>query len=59
MLLQESRCSKEEINAEMDKLSEEIQEYRNEGEILICMDGNGKIGLLPKWKIDRGSGTNK
>ena len=43
---QESRCSKEEINIEMSKLSEEIEEFKKEGEILIFMDGNAKIGLL-------------
>ena len=44
----------------MDLLSEEIEEKRNEGEVLICMDGNGKIGILnekkkQKWKVIRTS----
>ena len=51
---QESRCSKDEINVEMEKLSEEIQEYRNEGEVIVCMDGNGKIGLLGEEKSRNG-----
>ena len=51
---QESRCSKEQIMNEMDRLAEEIQEYKNEGEILIFMDGNGKIGLLGEEKSRNG-----
>ena len=47
---QETRCTKEEITIEMGNLSEEIQENLNEGEILIFMDGNGKIGLLGEEK---------
>ena len=42
---QESRCTKDEIENEMDLLSEEIEEKRKEGDVLICMDGNGKIGI--------------
>ena len=51
---QESRCSKEQIINEIDRLNEEIQEYKNEGEILIFMDGNGKIGLLGEEKSRNG-----
>ena len=43
---QESRNSRNEMLIEMDKLSEEIQEKKNEGEVVLLMDGNGKIGLL-------------
>ena len=31
---------------EMDKLSEEIQEKKVEGDVILFMDGNGKIGIL-------------
>ena len=31
---------------EMDKLSDEIREKNDEGEVILFMDGNGKIGLL-------------
>ena len=51
---QESRCSKDEINIEMGKLSEEIEEYKKEGEIVIFMDGNAKIGLLGEQKSRNG-----
>ena len=51
---QESRCSKDEINIEMGKLSEEIEEYKKEGEIMIFMDGNAKIGLLGEQKSRNG-----
>ena len=51
---QETRCSKEEITVEMGNLSEEIQENLNEGEVLIFMDGNGKIGLLGEEKSRNG-----
>ena len=44
--LQESRTNKNEIELEMSTLKEEIMEMSNEGEILIVMDGNAKIGLL-------------
>ena len=30
----------------MDKLSEEILELEKEGEVIICMDANVKIGLM-------------
>ena len=43
---QESRNSRNEMLIEMDNLSEEIQEKKNEGEVILLMDGNGKIGLL-------------
>ena len=43
---QQESMSKNEIELEMSLLKEEIHEMRNEGEILIAMDGNGKIGLL-------------
>ena len=38
--------SQEEIKEEMDKLTEEILEMKAAGEIILCMDGNAKIGLL-------------
>ena len=38
--------SKNEIEQEMHLLSEEIEERQNEGEVLLVMDGNAKIGLL-------------
>ena len=43
---QESRNSREEMLLEMNLLSTDIQEKKNEGDVLIVMDGNGKIGLL-------------
>lgn len=43
---QESRVSKADIEYEMDLLTEELIERQSEGEILLAMDGNGKIGLL-------------
>ena len=43
---QQETLSKNEIDLEMSLLKEEIQEMRQDGEILIAMDGNGKIGLL-------------
>ena len=51
---QESRCSKDEITVEMTHLAEEIQENSAEGEILIFMDGNGKIGILGEEKTRNG-----
>ena len=51
---QETRCTKEEITIEMGNLSEEIQENLNEGEVIIFMDGNGKIGLLGEEKSRNG-----
>ena len=43
---QESRTSKAEIEREMTLLSEEILEMKNDGVIMIAMDGNAKIGIL-------------
>ena len=43
---QESRTSKAEIEMEMSLLKEEINEMKTEGDILITMDGNARIGLL-------------
>ena len=43
---QESRTNKSEIEQEMQLLSEEIIEMKREGEIIIAMDANAKIGLL-------------
>ena len=51
---QETRCSKEEINEEMNLLSEEIEEFQKEGDTIIFMDGNGKIGLLGEEKSRNG-----
>ena len=52
---QETRCSKEEIQNEMSILSEEIERYQKEGEVIIFMDGNGKIGLLGEEKSRNGT----
>ena len=38
--------SQEEIKDEMDKLTEEILEMKASGEVILCMDGNAKIGLM-------------
>ena len=43
---QESRNNRNEMILEMDKLNDEIQDKKNEGEVMLFMDGNGKIGLL-------------
>ena len=43
---QESRTNKEEIEQEMSLLQEEISEMSNEGDVIIAMDANAKIGLL-------------
>ena len=43
---QESRTNREEIEHEMDLLMEEIEQIKQDGEILLLMDGNGKLGLL-------------
>ena len=43
---QETRSNKEEIEKEIELLTEEIEEQKNEGDILLTMDGNAKIGLL-------------
>ena len=50
----ESRCKREEIDEEMQLLSEEIEVYSNEGNIMIFMDGNGKVGILGKQKSRNG-----
>ena len=51
---QETRCNKDEITEEMKLLSEEIEEYKKEGEVVVFMDGNGKIGLLGEEKSRNG-----
>ena len=43
---QETRTSKNEIEQEMNMLSAEINEMKNDGEVVVAMDGNGKIGIL-------------
>ena len=43
---QESRTTKNEIEQEIQLLNEEITEMKREGEIVIAMDGNAKIGIL-------------
>ena len=43
---QESRVSRADIEHEMDQLTEELIERQSEGDILLAMDGNGKIGLM-------------
>ena len=43
---QETRTSIKEIEREMQLLKEELIETQNEGEMLLIMDGNAKIGLL-------------
>ena len=43
---QETTCSSATIQEEMDKLSEEVLELESEGEVMICMDANAKIGLM-------------
>ena len=43
---QETPASKDEIEQEMHLLTEEIIEMKKEGEIILAMDGNAKIGLL-------------
>ena len=35
-------------------LSEEIEEYSNEGDILMAMDANGKVGILGEEKSRNG-----
>ena len=44
--LQESRNNRNEMLIEMDKLASEVEEKKNEGEVILFMDGNGKIGIL-------------
>ena len=43
---QESRNNRDDMLLEMDKLSSDIHDKINEGEVILFMDGNGKIGLL-------------
>ena len=43
---QESRNTREQMLNEFDLLATEIHEKQGEGEIVLFMDGNGKIGLL-------------
>ena len=43
---QETRTSLKEIEREMQLLKEELIEMQNEGELLLIMDANAKIGLL-------------
>ena len=43
---QETRTSKNEIEREFQLLSEEIKEKSKDGEVLIAMDANAKIGVL-------------
>ena len=52
---QETRNTRNEMLIEMDKLSEEIHEKKNEGEVILLMDGNGKIGLLDEEISRNGS----
>ena len=39
---------------EMDKLGEEIHEKKAEGDVILFMDGNGKIGILGEEKSRNG-----
>ena len=43
---QETTCNKEKIKEEMENLTEDLLGIKNEGEVIICMDANAKIGLL-------------
>ena len=43
---QETTCSRNDIQSEMENLSEEILELKQEGEVIICMDANAKVGLM-------------
>ena len=43
---QESRNSNEQIKKEMDDLCEEILDKKREGEVILFMDANAKIGIL-------------
>ena len=43
---QETTCNKQLIQKEMDLLSEELLEISQEGEVIVCMDANAKIGLM-------------
>ena len=44
--IQECRVTKSEIENEMQLLNEEIEEMEKDGNIMIAMDANAKIGLL-------------
>ena len=46
--------SKAEIECEIDMLMEELVERRSEGDVLLAMDGNGKIGLMGEEKSRNG-----
>ena len=43
---QESRITKDQIETEFHYLTEEILEMKSQGELLLTMDGNAKLGLL-------------
>ena len=43
---QENKTTKAEIEREMMLLNEEITDMKRDGEILLAMDGNAKIGIL-------------
>ena len=43
---QEGEGKKEDIESEMSELTEEILELEREGEIILFMDANAKIGLM-------------
>ena len=43
---QESEGRKEDIESEFSDLTEEVIEMQNEGEVLLFMDANAKIGLM-------------
>ena len=43
---QETRTSVCQIETEMHLLKEELLETQKEGELLLIMDGNAKIGIL-------------
>ena len=44
--IQECRVTKSEIENEMQLLNEEIEEMEKDGNIMLAMDANAKIGLL-------------
>ena len=52
---QETTCNKATINDEMVRLTEEILEMQREGEVIICMDANAKVGLMGE-EISRNGG---
>ena len=43
---QETTCSRNDIQSKMENMSEEILELKQEGEVIICMDANAKVGLM-------------